>query len=71
MPTKHSAQSAHHTRAMTLLIALASRISLLLLWLLPATQKLASQSTHNATTTTTTRMCILVVARTTTQELTC
>jgi hypothetical protein len=56
---------------MTLLIALASRISLLLLWLLPATQKLASQSTHNATTTTTTRMCILVVARTTTQELTC
>lgn len=71
MPTKHSAQSAHHTRAMTLLMALASRVSLLLLWLLPATQKLASQSTHNATTTTTTRMCILVVARTTTQELTC
>jgi hypothetical protein len=53
---------------MTLLIALASRITLLLLWFLPATQKLASQSTHNATTT---RMCILVVARTTTQELTC
>jgi len=51
MSAKHSAQSAHHT--MPLLIALAPRIALLLLWLLASTQKLASQSTHKTTTRTT------------------
>jgi hypothetical protein len=58
MSAKHSTQSAHHT--VTLWIALAPRITLLLLWLLAATQKLASQSTHK-TTTRTTRMRTLVV----------
>lgn len=52
---------------MTLLIALATRIILRLLWFLPTTQELASQSTYNATAT---RMCaLIVVARTTTEEL--